>query len=126
MVLFPAIPSGMNTAPYTIIKHYRGQYQVLDPNGKDMLGQYVSQHEAQQTVIAHKLQDKALKHPGLLRMGEVLTTMSGYDLEMWLYNFLIRMDIPDMRLLMQRPSRLKEMKRKNDESRASSLLRMPE
>jgi hypothetical protein len=110
----------MNTPPYTVIKMYRGKYQVLDANGAALLSHYVSEHVARRTVTEYRLQDKAMKHPKLLQMAESLTTLKGDQLQDWLWQVLIHCDAGLMRLLMQKPSKLKEMKAEWDRQRQKS------
>lgn len=99
----------MNPSPYQIIKHNRGQYQVLDPQGFDPIGEYVSKHGAEQTVIEYKLQNKALNDERLLKVAQSITTRTGEALKQWLYEILIRTDTEVMRKLIKRPNTLKTM-----------------
>lgn len=99
----------MYTQPYEIIKRYWGKYEVLDANGLHLVGRYVSLGDATQVVIEQKLQDKAMKHPKLLIAAEAMTTLKGESLNNWLYNTLIRLYADEMRLIMNKPSQLKEV-----------------
>lgn len=94
-------------APYRIVKRYRGKYEVLDARGQYLTRDYVSLHEAGHVKTAQQLQDKALKHPKLLHAAEVYTKLTGDSLTNWLYSTLCRLDIQEMRLLMNKPSQLK-------------------
>ncbi|WP_114937551.1 hypothetical protein [Mucilaginibacter endophyticus] len=99
----------IKTDPYQIVKHFRGNYQVLDAEGRDLIGHYVSLHKANQTVIAHKLQDKALSDPRVLQRAEAMTTLKGESLRNWLYTTLIRFEIDELRLVINKPKKLKEL-----------------
>ncbi len=39
----------ISSKPFTIVKHHRGEYKLLDPNGMDYIGQYVTLKDAQKT-----------------------------------------------------------------------------
>lgn len=98
----------MNKAPYTIVKHYRGQYEVLDARGFSQSRQYVSLYKARQIVIALKLQDKCLDNPKLLIAAEsVAGSRFKNDMVKWLWEVLIRFDIDEMRLINKRPNQFK-------------------
>ena len=118
----------MKTEPYKIEKHARGQYQVFDKQGFDLCHRYVSLHEARQTVIAHKLQDKALNHKQLIKIAGSITSYTGDWLHNWLYEILIRTSIGDMRLYMRNPEvfreRATELHRINVEARLNSRKNM--
>lgn len=98
----------METAPYTILKRDRGAYQVFD-SANNMISEapYVSRGRARQIVIEHKLQDKALSDPRILEQAQYVTSFGNY--EDWLYQTLIRFDADELRLLIRRPKRLKEL-----------------
>jgi hypothetical protein len=105
----PEDPCYWTQGPYEIIKHFRGNYQVLNKNGRDMIGHYVSLWDARQTALEHKLQDKAMVNPRILQHAEALTTYKGESLNNWLYQILIRFDKFDLRLLLNKPNKLKEL-----------------
>ncbi len=44
-----AITEYIRSKPFTIVKHHRGEYKLLDPNGMDYIGQYVTLKDAQKT-----------------------------------------------------------------------------
>ncbi|HEK22053.1 MAG: hypothetical protein C0191_04625 [Mucilaginibacter sp.] len=47
MILF--INEYLRSRPFTIVKYELGKYQLLDPNGMDYIGQYVSLIDAKKT-----------------------------------------------------------------------------
>jgi hypothetical protein len=99
----------MNKAPYTITKHYRGKYEVLDANGTSLSRGYVSKHEAGLIVTAHKLQDRCLANTKLLIEAEAVagSRFKGDAIHKWLWEVLIRFEIDEMRLINKRPKQFK-------------------
>jgi len=115
----------MKTEPYTLVKANRDQYQVLDKDGRSLCYNWVSLPEAKQTIVAHKLQDKALSDERLLKIVESVTSLTGDWCRNWLYEVLIRTDIPDMRAFIKKPSVFRakaiEIHKQNVEARLNSI-----